>query len=130
MLQILTTFIVDEIATTGLKSILSFVVPGPKSGKVNNLSTTFFFQGIIVVTDSLNCPLLCQIELQYMHDNAGVAAGFGLSTNPIINVSAVLGTRILAIGSDVAFDSASGHFTKYNAGISYNTLDFSTSLTV
>lgn len=100
---LLTTFTVDELGTPGLKSILSFAVPDPKSGK---------------------------IELQYLHDSAGVAAGFGLSTNPIINVSGVLGTKTLSIGSDVAFDTASGNFTKYNAGISYNSLDFSTSLTV
>lgn len=100
---LLTTFTVDELGTSGLKAILSFVVPDPKSGK---------------------------IELQYLHDKAGFATGFGLSTNPIINVSTVLGTKTLAVGSDVAFDTASGNFTKYNVGISYNSLDFSASLTV
>ncbi|XP_020572767.1 mitochondrial outer membrane protein porin 1-like [Phalaenopsis equestris] len=100
---LLTTFTVDELSTPGLKSILSFVVPDPKSGK---------------------------IELQYLHDNAGVAAGFGLSANPNVNFSAVIGSKTLALGSDVSFDTASGNFTKYNAGISYNSLDFSASLTV
>lgn len=101
--SLLTTITVDELATPGLKSIVNFIIPDPKSGK---------------------------IELQYLHDHAGVAAGFGLSKNPIVNVSGVLGTKTLSVGADVGFDTASGSFTKYNAGLSYNSLDFSTSLTV
>lgn len=101
--SLLTTITVDELATPGLKSILSFVIPDSKSGK---------------------------IELQYLHDHAGVATGFGLNKNPIVNISGVLGSKTLSVGADVGFDTASGSFTKYNAGISYNSLDFSTSLTV
>ncbi|PKA46816.1 Mitochondrial outer membrane protein porin 1 [Apostasia shenzhenica] len=101
--SVLTTVTVDELATPGLKSVLTFAVPDPKSGKV---------------------------ELQYLHDHAGVSAAFGLNTNPIINLAGVLGTKALAVGADAAFDTAAGNFTKYNAGMSITGVDFITSFTL
>ncbi|KAL8458056.1 hypothetical protein ACS0TY_035800 [Phlomoides rotata] len=59
---LLTTITVNE-PTPGLKTILSFKVPDQRSGK---------------------------LELQYLHDYAGITSSFGLTPNPIVNFSASL----------------------------------------
>ena len=61
-----------------------------------------------------------QSELQYLHDYAGVSLGLGMNSKPLINLSAVVGNKALAVGADVAYDSATGDFTKYNAAVSFN----------
>ncbi|XP_028806445.1 mitochondrial outer membrane protein porin of 34 kDa [Neltuma alba] len=100
--KLFTTITVDEPAP-GLKSILSFRVPDQRSGKV---------------------------ELQYLHDYAGVCTSVGLTANPTVNFSGVLGTNGLAIGTDVSYDTKSGDFTKVNAGLSLTKPDFIASLTL
>jgi voltage-dependent anion channel protein 2 len=85
-----------EVGMPGLKGILSFSVPDQKSGKA---------------------------ELQYLHDYAGVTASMGLTTNPVVNMSTVIGTKAFAAGTDVSFDTAKANFVKYNAGLSITTAD-------
>ncbi|KAJ6813691.1 mitochondrial outer membrane protein porin 1-like [Iris pallida] len=94
--SVLTTVTVDELATPGLKTIISFVVPDQRSGKV---------------------------ELQYLHEYAGVNASIGLTANPVVNLSSVFGTNVLSVGADVSLDTATGNFTKYNAGLSITNTD-------
>ena len=101
--NLLTTVTIDELATPGLKSIISFVVPDQKSGKV---------------------------ELQYLHDYAGVSASIGLTASPLVNLSGVFGTGALAVGADVSLDTATGNFSKYNAGLSITNADLVASLTL
>ncbi|KAG0490638.1 hypothetical protein HPP92_007501 [Vanilla planifolia] len=96
-----TTFTFDELGTPGLKTILSFVVPDQKSGK---------------------------IELQYLHDYAGINTSLGLTANPVVNFSGVIGNKGIAIGTDVSLDTATGNFTKYNAGLSVIHADLIASL--
>ncbi|KAF3775709.1 Mitochondrial outer membrane protein porin [Nymphaea thermarum] len=98
--KLFTTVTVDEPAP-GLKTIFSFVVPDQKSGKV---------------------------ELQYFHDHAGISTSIGLTANPIVKFSGVLGSSAVALGTDVAFDTATGNFTMYNAGLSYSNADLIASL--
>ncbi|GAY46416.1 hypothetical protein CUMW_096870 [Citrus unshiu] len=98
--NLFTTITVDEPAP-GLKTILSFKVPDQRSGKV---------------------------ELQYLHDYAGISTSVGLTANPIVNFSAVIGTNVLSLGTDLSFDSKSGNFTKCNAGLSFNNADLIASL--
>ncbi|KAL5725023.1 hypothetical protein ACHQM5_008220 [Ranunculus cassubicifolius] len=90
-----TTITVEEPAP-GLKTIFSFIVPDQKSGKV---------------------------ELQYLHEYAGINTSIGLTANPIVNFAGAIGTNKLAFGTDVAFDTATRNFTKYNAGLSYSQSD-------
>ncbi|KAI5004734.1 hypothetical protein ZWY2020_031977, partial [Hordeum vulgare] len=52
----------------------------------------------------------------------------GLNPNPLVNISGVIGTKALAFGLDVAFDTASGDFTKYNARVSHTNQDLTASL--
>ncbi|GLT35394.1 hypothetical protein SLA2020_098510 [Shorea laevis] len=100
--NLLTTITVDEPAP-GLKTILSFRLPDQRSGKV---------------------------ELQYLHDYAGISTSVGLTANPIVNFSGVLGTNVLALGTDLSFDSKTGDFTKCNAGFSFTSDDLIASLTL
>lgn len=95
-----TTITVDEPAP-GLKTIFSFVVPDQKSGKV---------------------------ELQYLHEYAGINTSIGLTASPLVNFSGVAGNNIVALGTDVSFDTATGNFTKCNAGLSFSSSDLIASL--
>ncbi|KAL8528297.1 hypothetical protein ACS0TY_005923 [Phlomoides rotata] len=100
--NLFTTVTIDE-PTPGLKTILSFRVPDQRSGK---------------------------LELQYLHDFAGISSSIGLTANPIVNFSGVLGNNKLALGGDVSFDTKEGAFTKCNVGASFTNSDLIASLTV
>jgi voltage-dependent anion channel protein 2 len=52
----------------------------------------------------------------------------GLNANPLVSFSGVFGTGAFAVGTDVAFDTATGDFTKYNAGLSHTTPDLTAAL--
>ncbi|KAK6139287.1 hypothetical protein DH2020_026965 [Rehmannia glutinosa] len=98
--NVYTTITVDEPAP-GVKAIFSFVAPDQKSGKV---------------------------ELQYLHEYAGISTSLGLTAKPIVNFSGVAGNGKAAFGTDISFDTATGNFTKYNAGVSFTTADLVASL--
>ncbi|KAF8378401.1 hypothetical protein HHK36_029740 [Tetracentron sinense] len=100
--NLFTTITVDEPAP-GLKTIFSFIVPDQRSGKV---------------------------ELQYLHDYAGISTSIGLTANPIVNFSGVVGSNVVSLGTDVCFDTATGNFTKCNAGLSFSNADLIASLTL
>ncbi|KAL0287622.1 UNVERIFIED_CONTAM: Mitochondrial outer membrane protein porin of [Sesamum angustifolium] len=97
-----TTVTVDE-PTPGLKTILSFRVPDQRSGK---------------------------LELQYLHEYAGISSSVGLTANPIVNFSGVVGNNKLALGSDVSFDTKEGAFIKCNFGASFTNADLIAALTL
>lgn len=65
-----------------------------------------------------------------MHDYAGISSSVGLTANPIVNFSAALGNNNVAVGSDVAFDTKEGAFTKYNVGASFTNADLIASVTL
>uniref|UniRef100_A0A0C9S389 TSA: Wollemia nobilis Ref_Wollemi_Transcript_15486_1307 transcribed RNA sequence n=1 Tax=Wollemia nobilis TaxID=56998 RepID=A0A0C9S389_9CONI len=98
--SLFTTVTIDEPAP-GVKAIFSYTVPDQRSGKV---------------------------ELQYLHDNAGITTSIGLTAAPLVECSGVIGNESVAVGGEVAFDTASGNITKYNAGLSYVKPDFVSSL--
>ncbi|KAM7506689.1 hypothetical protein LguiA_017142 [Lonicera macranthoides] len=100
--NLFTTITVNEPAP-GLKTILSFRVPDQRSGK---------------------------LEVQYLHDYAGISSSIGLTANPIVNFSGVVGTNVVSLGTDVSFDTKTGNFTKCNAGLSFANADLIGSLTL
>ncbi|MED6138127.1 Voltage-dependent anion-selective channel protein 1 [Stylosanthes scabra] len=100
--NLFTTITVNEPAP-GLKTIFNFRVPDQRSGK---------------------------LEVQYLHDYAGISTSVGLTANPIVNFSGVVGTDVLAIGSDLSYDTKVGEFTKFNAGLNFTKADLVASLTV
>jgi len=100
--NILATVTVDEF-TAGAKSIFSFTIPDSKSGKV---------------------------EVQYTHDHVGITSSIGLTPNPLVDVTAAIGSEGLVIGGEVGYDTATGRLTKYNAGVGFTKPDFSTAVTL
>ncbi|XP_062111698.1 mitochondrial outer membrane protein porin of 36 kDa [Humulus lupulus] len=100
--NLITTITVDEPAP-GLKTIFSFIAPDQRSGKV---------------------------ELQYQHEYAGISTSIGLTANPSVNFSGVIGNNSLAVGTDLSFDTASGNFTKFNTGLNFTHSDLIASLTL
>ncbi|KAF5749019.1 mitochondrial outer membrane protein porin of 34 kDa [Tripterygium wilfordii] len=100
--NLLTTITVDEPAP-GLKTIFSFRVPDQRSGKV---------------------------ELQYLHDYAGISSSIGLTANPVVNFSGVIGTNVVGLGTDLSFDTKTGDFIKCNTGLSFSNEDLIASLTL
>ncbi|XVE53287.1 hypothetical protein DITRI_Ditri02bG0192400 [Diplodiscus trichospermus] len=98
--KLFTTVTVDEPAP-GLKTIFSFIAPDQRSGKV---------------------------ELQYQHEYAGISTGIGLTANPLVNFSGVVGNNSVAVGTDLSFDTASGNFTKLNAALNFAHSDLIASL--
>ncbi|KAL2330029.1 hypothetical protein Fmac_017610 [Flemingia macrophylla] len=100
--NLFTTITVNEPAP-GVKAVFSFKVPDQRSGKV---------------------------ELQYLHEYAGISTSVGLTANPIVNLSGVIGTNVLALGADLSYDSKSGELIKSNAGLSFTKDDLIASLTL
>lgn len=68
------------------------------------------------------------MELQYLHEYAGISTSLGLIAKPIVNFSGVAGNHKATVGTDISFDTATGNFTKYNAGISVTSTDLIASL--
>ncbi|CAA2962119.1 mitochondrial outer membrane porin of 36 kDa-like [Olea europaea subsp. europaea] len=97
-----TTITVDEPAP-GVKAIFCFIAPDQNSGKV---------------------------ELQYLHEYAGISTSLGLTAKPIVNFSGVAGNNQAAFGTDISFDTATGTFTRCNAGVSFTSSDLIASLTM
>ncbi|AES77327.1 Outer plastidial membrane protein porin [Medicago truncatula] len=89
--NLFTTITVTEPAP-GVKAIISCKVPDPASGKV---------------------------ELQYLHDYAGISGNIGLKANPVVNLSGVFGTNALAFGGDISYDTKLRELTKSNVGVSF-----------
>ncbi|KAF5939047.1 hypothetical protein HYC85_023306 [Camellia sinensis] len=98
--NVLTTITIDEPAP-GLKTIFSFIVPDQRSGKV---------------------------ELQYLHEYAGISTGIGLTASPVVNFSGVVGNDVVSLGTDLSFDTVTGNFTKCNAGLNFSKSDLIASL--
>ncbi|CAL5443548.1 unnamed protein product [Camellia sinensis] len=72
----------------------------------------------------------CFLEVQYLHDYAGISTRIGLTANPIVNFSGVLGSNVVALGTDISFDTKTGEFTKCNVGLSFSNADLIASLTL
>ncbi|KHG11726.1 Mitochondrial outer membrane porin of 34 kDa [Gossypium arboreum] len=58
-----------------------------------------------------------------LHEYVGISSSIGLTANPIVNFSGVLGTNVLALRIDTSFDTKIGNFTKCNAGLSFTNVD-------
>ncbi|KAI3830992.1 hypothetical protein MKX03_019226 [Papaver bracteatum] len=99
----LSTIVTIDEPAPGVKAIISFIAPDQSSGK---------------------------LELQYQHEYAGIAASIGLTANPVVNFSGLFGNSQIAAGTDVSFDTTSGNFVKYNAGLSLARPDLVASLTL
>ncbi|KAK4576968.1 hypothetical protein RGQ29_027479 [Quercus rubra] len=78
-------------AVFDVKTIASFKVPDYNSGK---------------------------LEVQYFHDHATLTTAVALNQSPAIDVSATIGTPSIAFGAEAGYDTTTGNFMKYTAGLS------------
>ena len=72
-----------------------------------------------------SCIVEFQLDVHYLHHHAAINSSIDLNPSPQLEVSAAIGSKDIAIGGEVGFDTSSSSFTKYNAGISFNKQDFS-----
>jgi voltage-dependent anion channel protein 2 len=63
--------------------------------------------------------------VQYLHHHAAIDSSIGLNPNPLLELSAAIGSNNISVGGEVGFDTASSSFVKCNAGIGLNKPDFS-----
>lgn len=88
--NIATTLTVTDIVPS-TKTIASFKLPNYNSGK---------------------------LEVQYFHHHATLTTAMALNQYPAIDLSATIGTPTFALGAEAGYETTSGKFTKYTAGIS------------
>lgn len=92
------------------------------------ISTTLTFADILPSTKTIASFKLPdynsgKLEVQYFHDHATLTTAIALNQSPIIDVSTTIGTPAIAFGAEAGYDTTSGAFTKYTAGISVTKLD-------
>lgn len=58
------------------------------------------------------------MEVQYFHDHATFTTAVALNQSPLVDLSATIGTPTIAFGAEAGYDTTSGSFTKYTAGVS------------
>ncbi|KAE8671468.1 60S ribosomal protein L26-1-like [Hibiscus syriacus] len=89
----------------------------------SNISTTITFTGILPSTKTIASFKVPdynsgKLEVRYFHDHATFATTIGLNQKPGVDVTATIGTPAIAFGAEAGYDTTSGKFTKYTAGIS------------
>ncbi|XP_057529000.1 mitochondrial outer membrane protein porin 2-like [Amaranthus tricolor] len=88
----------------------------------SNISTTFTIADIVPSTKaiaSFKIPDYSsgKLEVQYFHNHATFTTALALSKNPVVDVTATLGTPTINFGVEAGYDTTSGNFTKYTAGV-------------
>ncbi|XP_026410131.1 mitochondrial outer membrane protein porin of 34 kDa-like [Papaver somniferum] len=78
---------------------------------------------MLVINHISECFDWKQLELQYQHEYNNISNSIGLTENPMVNFSGVVGTPLLALGTDISYDIASGNLTKCNAGVRFANAD-------
>ncbi|KAK9670266.1 hypothetical protein RND81_13G190300 [Saponaria officinalis] len=99
----------------------------------SNISTTFSITDIIPSTKtiaSLKVPDYSsgKLEIQYFHNHATFTTALALNKSPIVDFTATLGTPTIAFGVEAGYDTTSGAFTKYTAGIGFSKPEASASI--
>ncbi|KAF5736223.1 mitochondrial outer membrane protein porin 2-like [Tripterygium wilfordii] len=99
----------------------------------SRISTTLTFTDLLPSTKTIASFKLPdynsgKLEVQYFHDHATFTTAVGLNQSPVIDVTATIGTPGIAFGGEAGYDTPSGAFTKYTAGISVTKPDWSFSI--
>ncbi|KAL9394222.1 hypothetical protein Peur_013507 [Populus x canadensis] len=89
----------------------------------SNISATLTFTDLLPSTKTVASIKLPdhnsgKLEFQYFHDHATFTTAAALNQSPAIDVTATIGTPTIAFGAEAGYDTTSGSFTKYTAGIS------------
>ncbi|KAK9749581.1 hypothetical protein RND81_02G135900 [Saponaria officinalis] len=99
----------------------------------SNISTTFTIIDIVPSTKtiaSLKVPDYSsgKLEVQYFHNHATFTTALGLNKSPLVDFTATLGTPGIAFGVEAGYDTTSGTFTKYTAGVGVSKPESSASI--
>ncbi|KAK6237764.1 hypothetical protein QUC31_003233 [Theobroma cacao] len=89
----------------------------------SNISATLTFTEILPSTKTIASFKVPdynsgKLEVQYFHDHATFTTAIGLNQTPGVDVTATIGTPAIAFGAEAGYDTTSGNFTRYTAGIS------------
>lgn len=71
-----------------------------------------------------------KLEVQYFHHHASLSSALALKQSPTLDLSATVGSHGIAFGAEAGFDTASGAFTKYSAGVSLKKPEYDASLII
>ncbi|KAL0316621.1 UNVERIFIED_CONTAM: Mitochondrial outer membrane protein porin 6 [Sesamum radiatum] len=119
----------------GTKAAISFNVPDHKSGKTLDDSELHIFlyalygqEQVKDKNDTAYPSASISLDVHYIHHHAAINSSIGLNPSPLLEVAAAIGSKDVAIGGEIGFDTSSSSFTKCNAGISFNMPDFSAAL--
>ncbi|CAL9159373.1 unnamed protein product [Musa hybrid cultivar] len=99
----------------------------------SNISTTLIISEILPSTKaiaSIKFPDYNsgKLEVWYLHHHASLASVMSLKQSPVVELSGTVGAQGLAFGAEAGFDSASGTFTKYGAGVSLTKPEYDASV--
>ncbi|KAJ9670484.1 hypothetical protein PVL29_026800 [Vitis rotundifolia] len=94
-----------------------------KADTGSNINTTLTFTEIIPSTKTIASFKFPdynsgKLEVQYFHDHATLTTSVALNQSPAVDLSVTIGTPSIAFGAEAGYDTTSGCFTKYTAGIS------------
>ncbi|MBA0576684.1 hypothetical protein Golob_027644 [Gossypium lobatum] len=106
----------QAITSTGTKKCDLFLAGANTQLKFRNVTTD--------IKVDINSNISTSSALSY----AGISSSIGLTANPIVNFSGVLGTNVIALGTDISFDTKTRNFTKCNARLSFTNADLIASL--
>ncbi|KAI4316620.1 hypothetical protein L6164_024584 [Bauhinia variegata] len=90
----------------------------------SNVRTTFAVSDIVPSTRTIASIILPdykksgKLEVQYLHEHVAFSTAVGLNKSPAIDFSGSIGTSGIAFGAEATYSSATGSFSKYNAGLS------------
>ncbi|KAM3756956.1 hypothetical protein ACB098_02G152000 [Castanea mollissima] len=99
----------------------------------SNISTIITFTEILPSTKAIASFKVPdynsgKLEVQYFHDHATLTTAVALNQSPAIDFSATIGTPSIAFGAEAGYDTTTGNFTKYTAGLSVAKPDSSASI--
>lgn len=99
----------------------SVKLPDYNAGKV---VTLLCLHNDVKVVHILTTGIAWQLELQYFHENASFATVVGMKPSPVVEFSGTVGAHGVAFGAEGGYDTATGKFTKYSAGIGVTKPDY------
>ncbi|WCJ31406.1 Mitochondrial outer membrane protein porin 2 [Euphorbia peplus] len=94
----------------------------------SNISATVTFNEILPSTKAIASFKLPnyesgKLEFQHFHVHSTITASLALNKAPAVDVSATIGTPSIAFGAEAGYDTTTGDFSKYTAGISVSKPD-------
>ncbi|KAL9669619.1 hypothetical protein QQ045_007166 [Rhodiola kirilowii] len=128
---------VDTASTVSTSCIVKFVFHVENGFNFSNhllqIATTLIFSDIFPSTKAIASIKLPdynsgKVEVQYFHDHATFTTSVALNQSPVVDFSATLGNPTIAFGAEAGYETSTGNFSKYTAGIGVTQADSSASI--